>query len=226
MTSVRARQRVRHHALIALSAVAAGALARVLFGPAPFREGLSIGLAYASLALLAFSLALGPLNVLRGRANPLSSDLRRDVGIWAGVTALAHTAVGLTVHMRGRMQLYFLPPDDARGALPIRLDAFGLANHLGLLCALVLVVLMALSNDRALRALGAARWKSLQRLNYLCIGALVGHGVLYQLLERRGLALAAGFVALIGITLTLQVSGWRAYRRAARAQSRGSAAQL
>ena len=49
--------------------------------------------AYAGLAFLAISLWLGPWNVLRRRPNPVSFDLRRDVGIWAVVLAIVHTVV-------------------------------------------------------------------------------------------------------------------------------------
>ena len=81
--------------------------------------------AYAGLFFLAASLSLGPWNVLRRKPNPVSSDLRRDVGIWAGVLALIHTAVGLTVHLRGRMWMYFF-----KGLHPLRLQntSFGLGK--------------------------------------------------------------------------------------------------
>lgn len=59
----------------------------------------SIAAAYAELFLTAAALLLGPLNVPRGKANPVSFDLRRDFGIWAGIAALVHTLVGLNVHL-------------------------------------------------------------------------------------------------------------------------------
>lgn len=68
---------------------------------------LSTASAYAGLALLIVSLSLGPLNILRNRPNPVSTDLRRDVGIWAGLLGLIHTVVGLQVHMGGNFWLYF-----------------------------------------------------------------------------------------------------------------------
>jgi sulfoxide reductase heme-binding subunit YedZ len=37
--------------------------------------------AYVSLALLAATLVTGPINLLRRRPNPVSTDLRRDLGI-------------------------------------------------------------------------------------------------------------------------------------------------
>src|SRR5438067_5461512 len=75
---------------------------------------LSIGTAYPALLLTAAALLLGPCHVLWRKPNPVSFDLRRNVGIWAGIAALAHTAVGLNVHLRGRMWLYFV---DERGHL-------------------------------------------------------------------------------------------------------------
>lgn len=70
--------------------------------PAGMMFGLSVATAYAGLLLRAITLLLGPWNVLRGRPNPVSTDVRRDVGIWAGILSLAHVVFGLQVHMRGR----------------------------------------------------------------------------------------------------------------------------
>src|ERR1044072_5360568 len=46
---------------------------------------LSLATAYVGLAFLGGSLLTGPWNILRGSANPLSTDLRRGLGIWAGL---------------------------------------------------------------------------------------------------------------------------------------------
>src|SRR2546427_5765278 len=69
---------------------------------------LSMATAYTSLGLLALSLLVGPWNVLQRRTNPVSTDLRRDIGIWAAVYGLSHVAFGLQVHLRGRMLQYFV----------------------------------------------------------------------------------------------------------------------
>ena len=66
-----------------LVGIAAG-IAYVAFLLLPSRsvlERISTATAYASIVLLAVALSIGPLNVLRGKPNPLSSYLRRDVGI-------------------------------------------------------------------------------------------------------------------------------------------------
>jgi len=117
-----------------------------------------MGTAYASLVFLSASLWLGPWNLLRQKSNPVSFDLRRDIGIWAGILALIHTAVGLTVHLRGKMWMYFF-----KRLHPLKLQntQFGFANFVGLGAALLFLMLLAISNDLSLRGLGIHRWKSL-----------------------------------------------------------------
>lgn len=177
---------------------------------------LSIATAHAAMALLAVSLLLGPLNVLRRRPNPTSTLLRRDVGIWAAILAALHTAFGLQVHMKGRVLEYFLTWNEA-GARVLRTDLFGATNHAGLLALLLFGGLLALSNDMSLRRLGTASWKRLQRLNYVAFILTVGHGAVYQLLERRGWPLVASFALLAGVTAVAQIAGVRS-RLAARAE--------
>ncbi|HET9797569.1 MAG TPA: hypothetical protein VFP90_06255, partial [Gemmatimonadaceae bacterium] len=43
---------------------------------------LSMATGYASVALIAWAMLIGPWRVWRGRSAPVSTDLRRDVGIW------------------------------------------------------------------------------------------------------------------------------------------------
>ena len=95
----------------------------------------SIGTAYGALFLAGLALMLGPWNLLRGRSNPVSFNLRRDVGIWAGVAAVVHTAVGLNVHLRGRPWLYFVNEHHH-----MRTGMFGFGNDIGLVSALVFLM--------------------------------------------------------------------------------------
>lgn len=165
---------------------------------------ISIATAYPALFLTAVAVFLGPWNVLRKRANPVSFDLRRDIGIWAGIMALLHTAVGLNVHLRGRMWLYFVDQHHR-----IRHDWFGFGNDTGVVAALLFLLLLAISNDLSLRGLGARRWKSLQRWTYAAVILTILHAVAYQHVEeRRG----AYELVLGGTTLaiaTFQFAGWR-----------------
>jgi methionine sulfoxide reductase heme-binding subunit len=165
---------------------------------------ISIVTAYPALFLTAGAVLLGPWNVLRGRGNPVSFDLRRDIGIWAGMMALLHTAVGLKVHLRGRMWLYFVDQHHR-----IRHDWFGFGNDTGLTAALLFLLLLAISNDLSMRRLGTHRWKSLQRWTYPAVILTILHAVAYQHVEeRRGAyeAILAG--AILAIT-AFQLAGWR-----------------
>ena len=161
--------------------------------------------AYTGLIFLAASLWLGPWNVLRQRPNPISFDLRRDAGIWTGFLAILHTAIGLTVHLRGRMWMYFfkrLHPFQLQNTL------FGFANFTGLGAALLFLMLLAISNDFSLRTLGTRRWKSLQRWTYAALILTAIHSVAYQLIEKRHLAWVFLFTALMIAVGTVQLLGF------------------
>lgn len=175
------------------------------------RHRLSLATAYAALVFLTVSLAVGPWRVLRRRTNPVSYDFRRDLGIIAGVLALLHTGIGLTVHLRGRMWMYFLrrlhPP-------AVQNTKFGFANYVGALAAIVFIVLLAISNDVSLRRLGIGRWKAIQRWAYGAFALTVVHGVAYQLVEKRHLPWLAFFWAVTGSAVLLQMTGFVLLKRA------------
>ncbi len=194
----------RHLALAALAAVITGVV-YLLTPPPDVRHRLSMGTAYAALAFVAGSLWLGPWNVLRRRPNPVSFDLRRDIGIWAGALAIVHTGVGLTVHLRGRMWMYFVKRFHP---LRIQNNQFGLANYTGLIAALLFLMLLIISNDLSLRKLGTNRWKGLQRYAYVAAGLSVVHGILFQLVEKRHLGWLVVFYLLIAMVLGIQMAGF------------------
>ncbi|MGI9188812.1 MAG: hypothetical protein ACR2F9_01605 [Longimicrobiaceae bacterium] len=173
---------------------------------------ISMATAYTALALLGLSLTMGPYNVLRGRPNPVSTHRRRDIGILAAGYAWLHTVAGFQVHFRGRIRFYVLDPADNA----LRLDPFGFANYAGLAALLVVSALLVLSNDFSLRTLGTARWKRLQRCNYAALGLLVGHGALYQLIEKRSAAWVAAFLLCVVLIVALQSAGFRRRRAAHR----------
>lgn len=198
-----------HHVPIAIGTISSAA---ILYATRPYRDWISrasFATAYPALLLLLATLCIGPLNLLGKRRNPISSDLRRDVGIWAGILGLVHAVVGQCVHLRGRPWLYYVYEHRQAHLIPFRHDLFGFANFSGLVAALVLLALMATSNDFSLRWLGTPRWKQLQRWNYLCFGMAAIHTILYQTSEGK----MTRFVVLGGIgivsTLVLQLSGYK-----------------
>ena len=198
-------QRTKRHFILAIAAIAITAAAYSATPPPDFRHRLSMAAAYSSMAFLAGCLWLGPWNILRRRPNPVSFDLRRDVGIWAGILSLIHTAVGLTVHLRGRMWMYFF---KRLHPLALQNTKFGFANFVGLGSALVFVILLAISNDYSLRRLGTRRWKSLQRWTYAAFVLTVAHGIAYQLVEKRHLPWVLVFALITLIAVGIQALAW------------------
>ena len=172
---------------------------------------LSMGTAYAGLLFLAAALLIGPFNVLRGLPNPVSTYLRRDIGIVAGVLALAHTIIGLQVHLGGDFAQYFFyrTPTGIDG---LRHDLFGVANHVGLIATLVILVLLTISNNLSIRTLGGARWKRIQRWNYVGSIFVIGHGLLYQAVESRKLAFVTCVLIVTAAVAIVQLLGFRRRR--------------
>ena len=199
-----------HHLLLTLACAIAVPLVAmgVLDSKPAFRW--SMATAYVALVLLAITLCIGPWHVLNQRRAPLSIDLRRDFGIWAGLISLAHVAIGLQVHMDS-MLLYFLV-GATNGRWTVRIDPFGLSNWVGLIATCGLLLLLALSNDWTLRRLGRARWKSLQRCIYPSALLVVLHGVVYQVLEQRGPGWVLVSASIVVFVVVAQSLGYRQAR--------------
>lgn len=216
MTPRLARRLWRHHLPLGVASLA-GAWALYVTRPYPdVISRLSFATAYPALALLAATLVIGPWRTLIGKAAVTSFDLRRDVGIWAGILGVLHTGIGQCVHLRGRPWLYYVYDNwRAEHWQPVRHDLFGAANFTGLFAALVLIALLATSNDASLRKLGTPDWKQLQRWNYACFGLTALHCFLYQLgVESQKAGFVAAAIACVTIAAALQLLGWR--RRAIR----------
>ncbi len=225
MTSRVQRERTRyrilaHHVplMIASSAVVAA-----LYFTRTYTDVLSrasFATAYPALALLALTLLIGPWNLLLKRRNPISGDLRRDVGIWAGILGVLHTIIGQNVHLRGRPWLYYLYEKKSHHSFPIRHDLFGFANYTGAFSTLLLIALLATSNDYALRALGTGQWKQLQRWNYAVFVLAALHAFAYQTSEHQKLTFVATAAVCVALTVVLQTAGF-VRRQSAWRRSRG-----
>jgi sulfoxide reductase heme-binding subunit YedZ len=198
---------LRHHLpLFALSSASAAAL----YFTRPYPDvltRLSFSTAYPAIVLLAITLITGPCNILLKRTNPVSSDLRRDIGIWAGILGILHTAVGQCVHLRGRPWLYYVygPQEHHHGP---RHDVFGFANYSGAVSVLLLAALLAMSNDWSLRRLGTPRWKSLQRWNYAVFALAAAHAIGYLVIEKQKLPFDSTIAICIALTLLAQALGF------------------
>jgi sulfoxide reductase heme-binding subunit YedZ len=203
-----ARRLWRHHLPLAM---ATGLCSFALYVTRPYPDvltRLSFATAWPALVLLSVTLIIGPWQALRRRPYALSQDLRRDIGIWAGSIGMLHAGIGQCVHLRGRPWLYYIY--EKWQVMPVRYDVFGLSNHTGLVAALILLVLLATSNDMALRRLGLTRWKSWQRWNYACFGLAALHTFGYLLgIESPRIPMIAAAVLCLLVTITLQTWAWR-----------------
>jgi len=200
----------RHHLPLALMSAA---VCWILYVTRPYPDvitRLSFATAWPALILLAATLIIGPWRILQGKAPILSQDLRRDIGIWGGSLGVIHAVIGNCEHLRGRPWLYYVYEKMEEHLVPLRHDVFGFSNFTGLFAGLILLALLATSNDAALRKLGQPGWKSLQRWNYACFGLTALHTFGYvigiQALKWGSIVTAALCVAIAAL---LQYQGWR-----------------
>ena len=208
-----ARMRSRlwwHHLPLALLSAASIFL---LYVTRPYPDvitRLSFATAWPALVLLTVVLVIGPWRILRGKPPVLSQDLRRDIAIWGGSLGVAHAVIGNCEHLRGRPWLYYVYEKTQEHLVPLRHDLFGFSNYTGLFASLILLALLATSNDASLRKLGNPGWKSLQRWNYACFGLTALHTFGY-LMGIQSLKWAwivtAGLCVLLATVL--QYRGWR-----------------
>lgn len=210
--AARFKTRAKHHVILLF---ATGALLVLFIKLIPGDDVTylwSMATGYAGIILLATTLLIGPLNIYAGRANPVSTDLRRDVGIWCGLTGLAHIVVGIQVHM-GNIWLYFFKAVQGEDSYRLRNDLFGFSNYTGLLAGLLLVILLLLSNDISLKLLKTKRWKSIQQWNYALFVLVLLHGMMYQVIEKRIAVIIILFSLIMLLPIIAQSIGFSITRK-------------
>src|SRR6266545_5700766 len=183
-----------------------------------FMSRVTTATGYVATGCLALTLLIGPANLLLRRRNPVSNYLRRDVGTWTAIFSVVHVIFGLQLHSGGQISAmlnYFV----VQGS-PLT-NSFGLANWTGLAATVIVVGLLALSTDSALRELKARTWKDLQRLNYTLFALVIVHAFFYGALLR----VTSPFTLLLGLTVIAVFVGqalgvWLWRRRHARTTAR------
>jgi sulfoxide reductase heme-binding subunit YedZ len=176
-------------------------------------RGITVATGYIATGLLGLTLLIGPANLVLRRRNPVSSYLRRDVGTWTAIFSIIHVIYGLQVHGRGSISdfaTYFVASDGS----PLT-NSFGLANWTGLAATIIVVGLLALSSDLALRKLKAKTWKNLQRFNYALFALVIAHAFFYGAIARTDspytLVLLVSVLAVV-VGQTVGIWLWRRRR--------------
>ncbi|MBA2682659.1 MAG: ferric reductase-like transmembrane domain-containing protein [Ktedonobacteraceae bacterium] len=182
-------------------------VSRAFVTPVKLEGFLMVILGYFSLLLICITLLIGPLALLRWRRNPLNIEVRRDVGIWAGITGLLHVLLTFRGTFINNYILYFFVRPDCCGGYVPDLHLFGISNDIGLLATLLLLALTALSNTLSLRLLKGKWWKRLQRLTYPLVLLALLHTFIYQYINLRESLLVLLTILLLLLVLTCQGIG-------------------
>ncbi len=172
----------------------------------------TIGCGYVCLLLLCVTLVIGPLNLIRKRLNPVNIDLRRDIGIWAGINGCLHVTFALIERNRGNVLGFFFRLDGRPLA-----NLTGLSNWIGLFATIILIALLLTSNALMLRKLKGKRWKKLQQLNYVLTTLVFLHTFAYQTIGGREKPFVDATAIALMFVLLIQLIGVNVYqqRRAA-----------
>jgi len=201
----RDRGRQLTHVLLALFTLAGCYLTYVLKPELRWFHILTIALGYIALLLIFFTLIVGPFKLLVQRRNPVNINLRRDTGIWAGITGTLHVLFGFQVHMGGDIVLYFF--ERTHHGLKLALNLFGFSNDVGAAATPILVGLLLLSNDLSVRWLRGPLWKWLQRSNYILVILTLAHTLGYQMTVEREWIMPAATILLTVVVLIAQLIG-------------------
>ena len=177
------RRGARHLALAGLT----GAVCLIAWSAGPAAGAVdraSLASAWLCVGLFVVVLSIGPRRVLAGKRPLLNHLPRRDLGIWTAISALLHFTLGNVEAMnQGYVRAATIGPDGTTATL--RAAAFNWGASLGTVVALLVLILLLISSNRALEILGQTWWKRLQRLSYLGFALTIAHGLLFQWLENR-----------------------------------------
>ena len=177
-------------------------------------DQLSVTTAYICVLSMATALLIGPSRVLRsGAPNPVNIYMRRDIGIWAALSGLAHLVLGTVQSMNTAYISQYVEINNAAPSESTRFELFLWGSVTAFVVGIVLLLLLSLSNDAALRVLGTRWWKRLQRFAYLAFVLTVFHGLMFQVLEGRSIALIVLLAMIFIAVLLVQVAGFMAGRR-------------
>jgi len=146
---------------------------------------ISISTAWWCLILMAAALLTGPAVYLRSGRKPVNLYLRRDIGIWAAIAGLIHFFVATDLSMSQSYLALYVNIPDGEFSVEWLNRFFSWGSTGGFVAGILLLVLLAISNDKALSKIGQKVWKRVQMLAYPAFLLTALHGLAFQLLESR-----------------------------------------
>lgn len=207
------RRRLAVHHIPLVFTTLAGLVVFALIAPSHGDISLSqvvVSTGYVATVLLAVTLLVGPANLILRRRNPVSTYLRRDLGVWTALWSLVHVVLAFQQGHGGGMFRFveFFVVDGK----PLT-NSFGWGNWTGLAATVIVVALLVTSTDRVMRELSGKRWKVIQRFNYGVFVLVVLHAVFYGALQRMPSPLTLLLIATCVAVLVGQAVGIRLWRR-------------
>ncbi|MFA4134428.1 MULTISPECIES: ferric reductase-like transmembrane domain-containing protein [unclassified Brevibacillus] len=189
------RRLVAHVSILSLILLIAGWM-WVDFSSFPALETWSMLLGYLSFILIGCTLLIGPLQSwLPAGWITISLSIRRDIGIWAGLTGLLHVILVLVlfeneprlmiIHENrsekadGWLGLFFVASSDPTMWPSPNWTLTGVANYLGLFAFFILLALWLTSSELAKKWLGGSSWKRLHLANPWLFVIVLFHGLIY-----------------------------------------------
>lgn len=199
--------RTRRHLMLAAGVTAISGIAMALAPAGRELDQLSFVTAWLCLLLFAATLLIGPLHVRRTGRLPGNHLVRRDLGIWCVITGMVHFFLAFKVSMNLEYMDLYVRGAEGWPAPAVRELMYRWAVLGSLLIAVLFLLLLALSNNLAIRLLGNRWWKRLQRASYPAFALTVGHSIAFQILEARTAWLVAAFVVITAAVLVAQYAG-------------------
>ena len=178
-------------------------------------DQLSIATAYICVSLMAVALIIGPLRTywFASNKNSINIYIRRDIGIWTALSGLAHLYLATVQSMNSSYIEQYVDVSGASLSESVRGELFLWGSITAFIVGILLLLLLCLSSDAALRLLGVRIWKRLQRLAYFAFALTVVHGVMFQLLEGRTFILVALLTVICLGVLLIQTAGFVSVRK-------------
>lgn len=157
-----------------------------------------------SLLLLFVTLLIGPLGKLQKHFNRFIS-WRRELGVWCAVTALLHVYVLFDGWFQWELIRMIIGVNQDSGRLTFD-PGFTLANLLGLISLVYLLLLALISNKKAIKILGKQAWDYLQQKSSILYILVVTHTAFFLFFFRLGSVnwIEVPFLVMITLLFLLQ----------------------